>query len=193
MLSYPDISECRNVFLSTWYEQGQGTHLLFVDADMRFKPELVLDMLAFDKPFIGTFYRKKADGVDWVGGVFPGQQEVVNGFMKAPYVGMGVSLISRECVDLLVEKYPELIFDIPEDDPLTLFGPYKLKRIFRFFDKIPKDYGMISEDIAFCKRYTDAGGEIYACVGHELGHVGVKDYSGRFWDVIQDSFQQAAE
>src|SRR5262249_34139906 len=53
-LSYPDIVEIRNIFLSIWYDKIQTSHMLFIDADMGFSPQLIMDMMAFDKPLVGA-------------------------------------------------------------------------------------------------------------------------------------------
>lgn len=186
MLSYPDIAETRNVFISMWYyEYPQYSHLLFIDADMEFAPELVMDMLVLNKPVTGTFYRKKNDKVEWVG-LSEGQQSIENGFMPVDAVGMGVTLISRDCIATMIEKYPELVYDVPEEDPLELFSNQKLKKVVRFFDKMPLGYAHRAEDFSFCKRYRDVGGEIYANVAHQVGHIGTKNFKGRLWDEICD-------
>lgn len=197
-LNYPDIAECRNVFLSVWYDKyPTSTHLLFVDSDMRFAPELVHDMIAINKPLVGCIYRRKGDVKHWVGKTRPGPQDVENGFLQVEGIGMGVTLIARTCIDQMVEKYPELIFDIPVTDPLDLFGPHKLDRVLRFFDKISFGYAHMSEDFAFCKRYRDIGGEVYANVAHPIGHIGLKEYGGRLWDDIAETnvtpYHEAAE
>lgn len=184
-LSYPDIAETRNVFLSMWYyEYPQYSHMLFVDADMEFPPELVMDMLVLNKPLTGVFYRKKCDAMEWVGTTIDAPQNVANGFMPVTGIGMGVALISRDCIATLIGKYPEMVFDVPEEDPLELFANQKLHKVARFFDKMPLGYAHRSEDFSFCQRYRDAGGEIYASVGHQVGHVGLKTYGGRLWDVM---------
>src|SRR5688572_25345415 len=58
--SWFDIAELRNIMLTWWYDQmPEYTHLLFIDDDMGFPAQCVLDMLSFDEPVIGAMYRKK--------------------------------------------------------------------------------------------------------------------------------------
>src|SRR5882724_6208575 len=57
VLSYPEISEARNIALTGFYDTPQckdATHLLFSDADMGFSPQVVMDMLLFEKPMVGA-------------------------------------------------------------------------------------------------------------------------------------------
>ena len=52
--SYADIVEGRNFLLKT-----DASHLLFLDADMGFDPQLIVDMIAFDQPLTGAAYPKR--------------------------------------------------------------------------------------------------------------------------------------
>src|SRR5260221_10260862 len=59
-LSFPDIGELRDMATTIWYDSMPDfTHLLFIDADMGFPAELVLDMLMFDEPLVGTIYPQR--------------------------------------------------------------------------------------------------------------------------------------
>ncbi len=48
------IEKSRNIIASLFFGDGAFTHLLFVDSEMSFSPDLVMQMIAFDKPFIGV-------------------------------------------------------------------------------------------------------------------------------------------
>ena len=185
-LSHPDIADARNMFLTMWYYlHPQSTHILFVDADMHFPPELVGDMVNFNKPLVGCVYRKKIDDLSWVGESVPSQEITVeNGFVEMNRIGMGVTLISRGCVDEMIAKYPELIFDVPSTDDMAVYS-MGLRKVMRFFDKIPQGYLNLSEDNSFSDRYRAAGGKVYANVVHKVGHIGQKEYSGRLVDHVQ--------
>ncbi|MCE1236212.1 MAG: hypothetical protein LWW93_07615 [Hyphomicrobiales bacterium] len=54
----------RNVLASLFLAEADATHLLFVDPDMSFSPELVAKMLAFGKPVVGAIYPDKAADFD---------------------------------------------------------------------------------------------------------------------------------
>lgn len=180
MLSFPDIVETRNAYISMWYyNYPTYTHLLFVDADMGFPPELVTDMLVFDKELVGCFYRRKCDKTDWVGLTIDGPQIMSHGFLPVSAIGMGVTLISRSCIDKMIEAYPQLVHDVPEDaPPLEMFSGQQLKKVFRCFDKFPMGYANLAEDYSFCKRWRDIGGEIWANIAHPIDHAGHKIFSG---------------
>ena len=49
-LSFPDIAELRSMALTIWYDAMPNvSHLLFVDADMGFSPDTVMDMLLLEE------------------------------------------------------------------------------------------------------------------------------------------------
>ncbi len=186
IVSSPNIDDLRNCAFTYWYDQTELTHLLFVDSDMEFKPQLVLDMLDFDKPIIGTMYRRKREEITWVGEPLMTTAVVERGFMPVERIGMGVTLIRRDCADTMIENYPSHVLPVPFGCKHDLLAEYQLKRLFRFFDRIPNGVEDISEDYAFCKRYREAGGTIWATVGHEVGHMGLYNYKGRMWESMQE-------
>src|ERR1700756_3909517 len=57
-ISYSEISESRNFLLTYWFDKTDASHILFVDADMGFSPELISEMIAIDKPLVGVVYPK---------------------------------------------------------------------------------------------------------------------------------------
>lgn len=193
-LSFPDVVETRNACLSMWYYNYPSyTHLLSIDSDMEFPADLIQDMLVFDKPLVGCFYRRKCDNVDWVGHTLDGQQHMVNGFLPVKAIGMGITLISRECISAMISCYPHLEHDVPEDGPpLELFTGQRLKKVFRCFDKFPMGYANLSEDFSFCKRWTDMGGEIWANIAHRVGHTGPKLFSGSLLEEIKTEEMRGA-
>jgi hypothetical protein len=176
--SWFDISELRNVVLSYWYDCMQDfTHLLMIDDDMGFDPPLLFDMLAFGEPLVGGIYPKKTLPRDWVvSGVE--RPEVRGGaFVEVEGIGGGCMLIRRDVVDTLIEKFPDL------QHPDVLIARMKqmgLKRTLLFFDQYRVPTGKVAEDIAFCRRYREAGGRVWGAIGHEITHVGAWPFSGCF-------------
>src|SRR5262245_57018205 len=58
-ISYAYVGEARNALMTHWYDKSDATHLLFIDADMGFEPQLIFDMIALDKPITGVIYTKR--------------------------------------------------------------------------------------------------------------------------------------
>jgi hypothetical protein len=192
--SAADIEDVRNLFLTVWYDgHPEFSHMLFVDADMGWEPGLINDYIRFDKPLVGTLYAKRKMPASIVGTVPDGHsiKDVQHGFMRATGLGGGLMMISREVVTTMLEKMPELSDPIPSS--LAEATPdLKLKRIIRAFDKIRDANRRLSEDMAFCARWLDCGGEIWANVNHRISHIGPFDYAIRYQGVLEAKAQAEA-
>lgn len=181
--SYPEISESRNIMLTAWYDfYPNATHLLFVDSDMGFPAQLVLDMIQFGEPLVGAIYSKKTLPVQWsASGMGNKFTERRGEFMKLAGIGMGVCLIKREVVTAMLEKFPEL-----SDSRLEYHSARNLlkNRIIRAFDPFDnpddKTHGRMSEDLAFCCRWRMCGGDVWAAIGHDIEHVGDYSYTANY-------------
>lgn len=195
--SYPDIAEGRDAVLSRWYDHMQDySHLLMIDSDMGFQPDLILDMLLYDQPVVGALYRKRIEPTQWVAsGDGNSTTTRCANFIKVDGVGMGVCLIKREVVTTMLEKMPEL-----SDDKIKMLSIRDLlapeaTRIIRAFDQIMGPNGKVSEDLSFCQRWRDCGGEVWASIGHWIDHVGPHAFGGRYADTatVAAPALQAAE
>lgn len=176
--SWFDIAELRNCVLSYWYDaMPDSTHLLLIDDDNAFSAQMVFDMIAFDKPLVAGLYAKKTWPRQWAASALP-KMEVNGAFMEVEGLGAGAMLIRRDCIDTMIEKYPELIF------PHVLIAQMKemgAHRTLAFFDPIRiYEEGKVAEDIMFCRRYREAGGRVWACVGHPISHIGKHDFRACF-------------
>src|SRR5438445_9562908 len=173
--SWFDIAELRNSVLSWWYDVlKNSTHLLFIDDDMGFEPQLVMDMLAFGEPVVGAMYPKRTLPLQWAGSGLE-KPEVRGPFMEVEGIGAGCLLIRRDAVDLMIEKYPDMVHPTMLIAQMAAQGG---KRTLTFFDQWRNEQGKIAEDIAFCRRYREAGGRVWACVGHPVTHVGLHEFTG---------------
>lgn len=193
-LSFPDIAELRSIFLTVWYDtMPASTHILFIDSDMSFPPEIITDMLIFNEPVVGAVYRQRKPEIAWAGsGTGASQTERRGDFMKVEGVGFGCTLIRRDCVTKMIEKFPELIDERlslhPAGDTLRQTGT---TRLLRFFEKMDiAERGLISEDLSFCIRWGQCGGDVWGAIGHKISHVGPYDYAGRYLDVVEEQASQ---
>lgn len=181
-----DIEDVRNLFVTAWYDGSpEMSHLLFVDADMGFEPELIRDFIRFDKPVMGSLYAKRKMTPSIVGTVPEGHSidDVVHGFLRVTGMGCGTMMISREVIKTMIEKWPHLSDPIPSS--LAEATPeLKLTRILRCFDKIHGDNMRLSEDMSFCYRWMACGGELWANVRHKISHVGPFDFAIRYEGVL---------
>jgi hypothetical protein len=175
--SWPDIDEARNCALSYWYDCcPESSHLLMVDADMGFHPNMVLDMLTFGEPLVGAIYPKKCFPIEWVGSGID-SPEYRSGFIEVEGLGAGCLLIRRDAITAMIEKFPEMIHDYCAVPETRFMGA---KRTLAFFDSFRIKNGKVSEDIAFCRRFREAGGKVWGSTAYQIAHVGLYEFSHCF-------------
>jgi len=176
--SWPDIEEVRNVVLSYWYDaMPDFTHLLFIDADMGFPAQMVLDMLTFGEPMVGAIYRKKCAEIEWVASGGLESPDFRNGFIEVRGLGMGCFLIRRDAIAPMIEKFPDKIYPYIAVPDFRWEGP---QRTLAFFDQMRVPEGKVSEDISFCRRYREAGGKVWATTAYTTVHEGPFPFVGNF-------------
>lgn len=169
-----------------------ATHLLFCDADIGFAPDNAFRLLDAGKDVAGGVYPLKQ--IDWdkartaaqagvadlqaasVGYVVrfiptPDHSvEVEDGVAKVAYVGTGFLMISRPAVQRVSDAHPELVAQLDDETALT---PMIFETLIE-----PGTGQHLSEDYAFCRRWRDLGGDIWADMESPLSHVGHTVYAG---------------
>ena len=145
------------------------THILWIDADLRFKPEYIHSMVIDDKDIIGGFYPKKGLPIDFASSPAPGGEDTENLF-ETIYVATGFMLVKRAVIEKMVEHYREELkfFYQGTDGAVHLFHP--------IIDRESEDL-FLTEDYAFCKRARELGFRCYMSKRFELPHIGVMEYS----------------
>lgn len=195
-----EVARSRNIIATHFWENSELTHLLFVDSDMSFEPAAVEALIRADKPFVGAVYPKRqidfarlvaaarkyedmavimASALDFV--VTPGSEvaDVHDGRCKVHGVGMGLCLIRREVFAGLLGSG-----QIRQDFAGAAVGRHRGPTL-GFFDPIPTETGFMPEDLSFCRRWRElCGGEVWAVLDQEIGHVGTMTYKGRVMDVL---------
>ncbi len=171
-----DIEDVRNSILTFWFDsQPEYDHLLMIDNDMHFDPNVVVQMLKLNKPVVGVTYHKRqiATGGDIrsivIGETLSGYPPIENGFQQWKYVGGGILLIKREVVKTMLKKFPKINNTI---DPGAI-GGLGITRMLKAFEKMNDPKGRpLSEDYSFCERWRQCGGEIWCGVDYPIGHIG---------------------
>lgn len=189
-VSFPDIVDVRNIFLSLWYDQTDATHLLFVDSDMDFDSRLIVDMIHFNKPLVGAIYPARVLPLKFVGraGTPQPTEKVTDGFLKVDGVGAGILLIRRDCITDMICANSAISSDkgLGQHTAHNLFEQMNLKRIIRAFDQVIVNDVKMAEDLSFCHRWRSlCGGEVWANVVYPIGHTGPYRFEGRYIDLFK--------
>ena len=105
----------------------------------------------------------------------PDAVDRTGGFIKVRYAGTGFLMIRRAALERMCARYPQLRYRRDH----SLDAATASDNRFALFDcMIGEDGTYLSEDFAFCKRWTDMGGEIWADLDSRLNHVGPMTFCG---------------
>jgi hypothetical protein len=189
------ITRARASLVSQFLDDPHATHLLFVDADIGFEPEQVIRLIQCGAEMCAAIYPIKridwervrkvieekrpnpgAATLDYVLGVDdPNAVITCDGFVKVRYAGTGFLMIRRAALERMCAHYPQLRFARDHSADAATASPNR----YALFDcSIDENGTYLSEDFAFCRRWTDIGGEIWADLSSRLEHVGPMTFSG---------------
>lgn len=197
------ITRARSRLGARFLAHKQATHILFVDADIGFAPENLFRLLDADKAVVAGVYplkfidwdkaraAAKADAPDLMAASLgyvirfiptPDHSvEVEDGLAKVAYAGTGFLLIRREALQRVADAHPELrarmgdMGDALSDEAVMVFETMIE----------PQTGQYLSEDYAFCRRWCDLGGEIWADMEARLTHVGAAAYTGSLVEAMR--------
>jgi len=189
------ITRARASLMSQFLDDATATHLLFVDADIGFEPEQVLRLIECGADMCAAVYPIKR--IDWdkvrtamqssrpnpgaaaLKYVFevedPNAVIEKAGFIEVRYAGTGFLMIRRQALERMCAHYKQLQY---KRDHSIDAGTASDNRFALFECMISEDGTYLSEDFAFCKRWTDMGGEIWADLKSALAHVGPMTFHG---------------
>ncbi len=194
------ITRGRNKMLLKFLEEQEFTHLFWIDSDIGFAPQSVFRLLLADRDVAAGIYPMKS--VNWPAEGLPsamtreeyevrytdypfnpiglGSEPVsghvdADGFVEVAEAPIGFMVIKRPVFSKLMKAYPKLNYT-PDGPP----GNPKAHLHWLFFDCIvdPDTGRYLSEDFAFCRRWRDIGGKVFADLNCDLTHLGQYNFRG---------------
>jgi hypothetical protein len=167
------VTRARNNLMAKMMTNQSATHFMFIDADIRFQPESILQMMACDKDVIGGLYPKKALPVNYVINL-KRETKVQGDIFTVDTMGTGFLLFKRHVYEKLCAAHPETKY---VDD--VGLGKQFEPTMYSIFDVAIDEKGhYLSEDWLFCRRWSALGGEIWAHGKVLLNHIGHYEFVG---------------
>ena len=192
------ITRARANLVTLFLDDPAATHLLFIDADIGFTPDQVFRLIESGADVVAGCYPIKrvnwekakramaagrsdiaASSLDYVLEINdPDHVAVVNGFTRVRYAGTGFLMIRRHVFEKMCAHpdYAPLQFLREHSHDALAGSPNRFALFECMIDPATGTY--LSEDFAFCKRWTDIGGEIWADLQSCLDHVGPSVFRG---------------
>lgn len=188
------VHRARNVSIGRFMQKTDCDYFMFIDADVEFDPEGVVRLLKSGHDVSVAVYPKKV--VMWeqakeavknkderdmgmlssslVVNIGAHKRSVVNGFVEVLDGPTGFMMISRKALENMHEHYGPTL-TCKNDHQNRDFDEY-----CALFDCMidPENKRYLSEDYAFCRRWQQMGGKIYADCNTTLGHVGNLPFTG---------------
>lgn len=156
------------------------THLLFIDGDMEFSPDVVKSMLMTGHPVVGCSYPGRAStakDIRMLAKLFPEseREDPRMGCIRVAALGLGLTLIRRDVLEAMVKHYgPELRYT-DERTKISLVG---------LFHEELKEGALTGEDFMFFNRWRAIGGEVWLLVDAPLTHHFETAVTGNVRDVL---------
>jgi hypothetical protein len=192
------ITRARANLITLFLDDPAATHLLFIDADIGFTPDQVFRLIESGADVVAGCYPIKrvnwtkaqqamamgranlpSASLDYVLELDnPNQVRVVNGFTRVRYAGTGFLMIRRHVLERMCAHpaYASLQFSREHSLDALAGSPNRFALFECMID--PADGTYLSEDFAFCRRWTDIGGEIWTDLDSRLDHVGPSVFRG---------------
>jgi hypothetical protein len=195
------VQRARNVAVGRFMQKSTAEYFMFIDADVHFDPMSVIRLIKSGHELSVACYPKKF--VDWnqaadavkkgdtrdmsmlsaslVVNFGAARVEITDGFAPVLDGPTGFMLIKRCVFEKMQEHYPEL--NCKNDHQNRDFDDYHAA-FDCMIDPVTKRY--LSEDYAFCRRWQQMGGRIYADTWTTLGHVGNLPFSGKLSERLKN-------
>lgn len=187
------ITRGRNISIARFLYKSNADFFIFIDADVHFQAESLLRLIESGHEVSVACYPKKVIMWDQAEhAVKTGddrniqrlasslvmnfkyeRSQVVNGFTEVLDGPTGFMCIKRSVIEKMYEHYKDLMCvndhqNKDLDEYCAIFDC--------MIDPVTRRY--LSEDYAFCRRWQQIGGKIYADVTTVLGHVGNLRFMG---------------
>lgn len=172
----PYISAARSTMLRKALDAGADV-IVFIDHDLSWKPEDLLNLIETDGDVVAGTYRFKKDAEEYMGVIQDDENALPvtrsDGCIKATRVPAGFLKITKGAVNRFMTEYPELCY-----------GP-KFNLSVDLFNHGAHKGAWWGEDYAFSRNWCDIGGEIWLVPDLDLAHhTTEKAYLGNFHEFL---------
>ena len=197
------ITRARNNLMAQFLS-SDCEYLLFIDSDITWNPEAIIELIESGHDVCGIPYPTKSFVWDRILKLIQTEQVhniktenqlrdkarifTINkvsgelkeksdkGWVEVSALGTGFLLIKRAVLETMRDHYWNDLYYV--NDIAYYNKTTNPKNCVALFDTLidPVSRRYLSEDYAFCKRWIDIGGKIQACLKHRLVHTGTADF-----------------
>jgi hypothetical protein len=181
----------------------ETTHMLFIDSDIMWNPIEIIKLLIRDHDLCGGIYPFKKHNFENLKNVEniencnetdlkkktikfnfnpvnSNNVQITRSCMEIKHLATGFMMIKRNVIESLQKAYPSTKYI----DDIGFLNKEEEKNAFALFDTSVEYGHYLSEDWLFCERWKSIGGQIFADVTIELGHIGTDIFNGKIIDSL---------
>jgi hypothetical protein len=196
------VHRARNLSIARFLLENKQDFFMFIDADIHFDPSSVVRLIKSGHDIAVAAYPKKAvmweqteDAIKKGDTRDPSRMSsslvlnfkyqntpLVNGFAEVLDGPTGFMVIKREVIQKMYDHYRPTLACVNDHQNRGTLTDY-----VAIFDCMidPDSKRYLSEDYAFCRRWQQMGGKIYADCMTTLGHIGNLRFFGSMDDRIK--------
>lgn len=168
-----DLPDARAVAVASFMESG-ATHLVHVDNDVCWQAGALLQLVDAGADMVGGVYPKRADPIEYPVRFIPDRAELwadpVTGLLEVEALPGGFVCVTRNLIERMISAYPESRFKS------TRYGSDG--DLYALYEPMFIDGRRMGEDYAFCRRWRDIGGKVWADPEIHMAHIGPKAFIG---------------
>lgn len=197
------VTRARNIMVGKFLSDPKSTHLLFIDADIQFPLDNVVNLIKADKDVcFGVYPSKRIDFgriknlceeglaeqdaeslcLDYMLNFdYDKERRLVvdphKKIVKVKYGTTGFMMIKKEVFVKMIQRYPHLQY---QSEQTCRIHNIEQDKLYLFFDcmKDPETKEYLSEDYAFSLLWRKIGGDIWADLDSRLTHWGNFGFNG---------------
>lgn len=196
MMNESLIDRARNGLVHEFLTKSTVDYLLFIDADVEFRPEDILAMMSYEKELIAGPYPKKH--INWpivieaikLGIEDPNylsrlvgeyvfttldKETKMEEIVRVSEAGTGMMLIHRSVFKKLKEAFPENYYE--SDHSRDVLSGLK-KEMHAYFRTAIENNRYLSEDYYFCHKWREIGGDVWLFPWAITTHYGTYGFQG---------------
>jgi len=194
------VHRARNTLCAKFLEDPAATDLFFIDSDMQWNPEALINMVLLQEEVVGASYPIKNNYAGWTsipyfevgedkkghpfGRVLPDGTAL----LKAHVVAGGFLRIKRKALEKFKDYYPDLWYNEPSADPSAPERKYHA-----YFMSQIEDHLLYGEDMWFSKKMREMNAEMCIYPNVNMGHFGVKGWSGNYHTFLSGAKDELRE
>lgn len=158
------VDDARNVIVQHFLD-SECTDLVFIDADVSWRPEQVVELLEYDADIVGGVYpyRRADKQMDVPVRMIPGKTPV-DGLLEVEGLPTGFMRIRRHVLEQAASQVPSY--------------QHNGATVPIVFERAMIDGVRWGGDLSFCNRWRQSGGKVYAVYDMDLGHAAKVIYTG---------------